>query len=75
MKIFTIRAAATAVVLVLGAACSGESAEQTELTRAQKHRLVAEMPITGASGVSGAMEARDRANARTADHDSIGNTP
>lgn len=75
MKNFVMRAAAAATVLVLGAACAGESAEQTELTRAQKDSLIADMPIPGASGVAGAMEARDRANARVADHDSIGNTP
>ena len=75
MKILTIRPMVAAALLVAGAACAGESGEQTELTRAQKDSIVADMPIPGSSGVAGAMEARDRANARTADHDSIGNAP
>ena len=67
----TLRAAAV-VITIAAAACATESGEQTELTRAQKDSLVAELPIPGASGVGGALEARDRANARTAAHDSIG---
>jgi hypothetical protein len=76
MIVQTIRSTVLALALVLAAAaasCGGDPGEQTELTRAQKDSLVADMPIPGASGVAGAMQARDRANARAADHDSIGN--
>ena len=65
------------LVGALGAAACGsgsgdaQSAADT-LTRAQKDSIVAELPIPGASGVAGALQARDRANARTAAHDSIG---
>lgn len=62
--------------LLAAAACGGsEPEEQTELTRAQKDSIVADLPIPGARGVGNAMEARDRANARAAQHDSIGNRP
>jgi hypothetical protein len=54
------------------AACGSEPAEQTELTRAQKDSIVADLPIPGASGVAGALQARDRANARAAQLDSAG---
>lgn len=58
------------------AACAGESgdaqAAADTLTRAQKDSIVADLPIPGASGVGGAMRARDLANERTARHDSIG---
>ena len=61
---------------VLGvAACSqGAGDAQTAadtLTRAQKDSIVATLPIPGASGVGRALEARDRANARTEAHDTI----
>lgn len=66
-------------VLILAAsmagcdATRGESANATDtLTRAQKDSIVADLPIPGAGGVGRALEARDRANARVADHDSIG---
>lgn len=59
--------------LLAASACGGETAEEpgAELTRAQKDSIVADLPIPGASGVGRAMEARDRANARTEAHDSI----
>lgn len=66
--------AASCVVAAAGCG-GGEPAEQTELTRAQKDSIVADLPIPGASAVGNAMQARDRANARTAAHDSIGNRP
>jgi hypothetical protein len=66
---------ALALMLAAAGCGGGEPAEQTELTRAQKDSIVADLPIPGASAVGGAMEARDRANARTAQHDSIGNRP
>lgn len=57
-------------------ACGGDSDDDRTaadtLTRAQKDSIVADLPIPGAQGVGAAMQARDRANARTADHDSIG---
>jgi hypothetical protein len=37
---------------------------------------VAQLPVPGASGVGTAMQARDRANARAAEHDAlVGNRP
>ena len=48
-----------------------QSAADT-LTRAQKDSIVADLPIPGSGGVSGAMRARDAANARTEAHDTIG---
>jgi hypothetical protein len=54
-------------------ACGGaDPGAQSDLTRAQKDSIVADLPIPGASGVGRAMEARDRANARAAELDSIG---
>lgn len=68
----------TALLLMIGvAACGGDSGEEDgrttadTLTRAQKDSIVADMPIPGAGAVGAAMRARDRANARTADHDTI----
>jgi hypothetical protein len=60
--------------LALSTAACGEAdaGEQTELTRARKDSIVADLPVPGASGVGRAMDARDRANARTADLDSVG---
>lgn len=63
-----------AVILVAGllAGCgSGDAEPGAELTRAQKDSIVADMPIPGASGVGRAMQARDRANARTEAHDTV----
>ncbi len=57
-------------------ACGGSSGEARSeadtLSRAQKDSLVADLPIPGASGVGGALRARDAANARTEAHDTIG---
>jgi len=62
-----------AVLTLTLTACGGTAdGNQTELTRAQKDSIVADLPIPGASGVGRAMDARDRANARAADLDSIG---
>lgn len=69
----TIRQTAAIALLVAAAGCSAEAGEQTELTRDQKDSIVADLPTPGASGVGRALEARDRANARAADHDSIAN--
>ncbi len=55
-----------------GCGASGEDAAASDaLTREQKDSIVADLPVPGASGVSGAMGARDRANARAAELDSI----
>ena len=55
------------------AACGGQGdSQQTELTRAQKDSIVADLPVPGASGVGRAMDTRDRANERAAELDSIG---
>lgn len=62
------------VILALSLAACGGSGDgpQTELTRAQKDSIVADLPVPGASGVGRAMDARDRANTRAAELDSIG---
>ncbi|MEQ9398887.1 MAG: hypothetical protein RJQ04_06920 [Longimicrobiales bacterium] len=72
----------TTVVLALAvgavAACGTGSDTGSELsaadtlTRAQKDSIVSELPIPGSRGVGAAMQARDRANARTERHDTIG---
>ena len=64
------------VVLAL-AACGGDVDENGQsaadtLTRAQKDSIVADLPIPGAGAVGAAMRSRDRANERTATHDTIG---
>lgn len=60
----------------LGATCGDDAADGATaadtLTRAQKDSIVADMPIPGAGAVGAAMQARDRAGARAAAHDSIG---
>jgi len=57
------------------AGCSGDGGDgdlaTDTLTRRQKDSLVSTMPIPGAGAVGDAMQARDRANSRTADHDTI----
>jgi len=57
------------------AGCSGGEGDgdlaTDTLTRDQKDSLISTMPIPGAGAVGNAMEARDNANARAADHDSI----
>ena len=63
-----------ALVLTTGllTACgSGAEDPGAELTRAQKDSIIADMPVPGASAVGNAMQARDRANARTETHDTI----
>ncbi len=69
------RLATAAAAWLLATACGGQPEEATELTRAQKDSIVADLPIPGASGVGRAMDARDRANERAARHDSIGRRP
>ncbi|MDA0329175.1 MAG: hypothetical protein O2958_09230 [Gemmatimonadetes bacterium] len=66
------------IVLVTGllaSACGQDTGDAQSsadtLTRAQKDSIVATLPIPGASGVGRALEARDRANARTDAHDTI----
>lgn len=64
-----------AVLTIVLAGCGGDSDEKKtaadSLTRAQKDSIVAELPIPGAGAVGAAMRARDRANERTADQDSV----
>ncbi len=67
---------ALTVTFVFALALSACGQSETEdaannLTRAQKDSIVAELPIPGAGGVGRALEARDRANARTESHDTI----
>lgn len=59
------------------AACGGDADEDSRtaadtLTRAQKDSIVADLPIPGAGAVGAALRSRDRANDRTAAHDTIG---
>ena len=65
------RLLAAVAVLGIATACANDTGEQTELTRAQKDSIVADLPIPGASGVGNAMQARDRANTRAAAHDEL----
>lgn len=62
--------------LIAASACGSDGGDAQSaadtLTRAQKDSIVAELPIPGASGVGAALRARDRANARTEAHDTIG---
>ena len=71
----TLAVLAVAAVSLLAGACSGsdgDTASATDtLTRRQKDSLISTMPIPGAGAVGRALDAQDRANARTADHDSI----
>lgn len=60
------------VAAVALAACGNDEAPAAEaLTRAQKDSIVAELPVPGAGAVGRAMDARDRANARSGEHDAI----
>lgn len=66
---------AMAAVSLLAGACGGDGGDAASaadtLTRRQKDSLVSTMPIPGAGAVGKALQAQDRANSRTADHDSI----
>ncbi|MDX1494271.1 MAG: hypothetical protein R3253_09440 [Longimicrobiales bacterium] len=62
--------------VALLAACGGDADDDARtaadtLTRAQKDSIVADLPIPGAGAVGAAMRSRDRANERTATHDTI----
>ena len=64
-------------VAVLSVWACGESAGDAQtaadtLSRRQKDSIVANLPIPGSGAVGRAMDAVDRADARAADHDSIG---
>jgi predicted outer membrane protein len=66
-----------AVAGLLGLAACGQSSDTPgaqaadTLSRAQKDSIVAKLPIPGASGVGAAQRARDAANARVQQHDTI----
>lgn len=64
------------VAALLGIWACGRGSEDARsaadsLTRSQKDSLIADMPVPGAGAVGRALEAADRANARTQDHDTI----
>lgn len=59
------------VAVLVACGDSDAQAPAAELTRAQKDSIVADLPIPGANAVGNAMQARDRANARTEAHDTI----
>lgn len=71
----TLAALVLSTVALAAGACGsggGDQASATDtLTRRQKDSLVSTMPIPGAGAVGRAMDARDAANARAAQHDSI----
>jgi hypothetical protein len=71
MKKLLIVLATAAFTASCGAGGGDAQAAADTLTRAQKDSIVADLPIPGASGVGGAMRARDAANARTEAHDTI----
>ena len=63
-------------VAVLGVWACGDSAGDAQtaadtLTQGQKDSIVANLPVPGAHGVAGAMEAVGRANARAEQHDTV----
>jgi hypothetical protein len=62
-------------LLALGACGKGSeppgAAAADTLTRQQKDSIVAKLPIPGASGVGAAQRARDAANARVQQHDTM----
>lgn len=71
------RAAAIALVALMLPGCGPSDGEGSvdaadTLTRAQRDSIAATLPIPGARGVGTALQARDRANARTQVHDSLG---
>ena len=62
---------------LMGLAACGQSSDTPgtaaadTLTRDQKDSIVAKLPIPGASGVGAAQRARDAANAKVQQHDTI----
>jgi len=73
MKTFLVVMVALVGVWACGAGEGGsDAAAATDtLTRRQKDSIVSNLPIPGAHGIAGAMEAVDRANARVEQHDTI----
>lgn len=70
-------AAAIALVALMLQGCGASDGDASAnaadtLTRAQRDSITATLPIPGARGVGAALQARDRANARTQVHDSLG---
>ena len=68
--------AATVASLTGLLACGGSSdtpgaAAADTLSRDQKDSIVAKLPIPGAGGVGAAQRARDAANARVQQHDTV----
>lgn len=70
-KILTLVGIALCTAACQGGGGDAQMAADT-LTREQKDSIVADLPIPGASGVGGAMRARDLANERAGALDSIG---
>jgi hypothetical protein len=73
MKQFLVVMVALGGVWACGAGEGGSDAAATTdtLTRRQKDSIVSNLPIPGARGIAGAMEAVDRANARVEQHDTM----
>ena len=72
----TISMAALAVVTVLSTGCVGSgdanaSNAADTLTRRQKNEIISTLPVPGARGVGGALDASDQAAARARAYDSI----
>lgn len=72
MKRLFLVAVAIFAVSACGQTDGGAQSAADTLTRAQKDSIVATLPIPGASAVGRALDARERANARTEAHDTIG---
>ena len=71
MKRAVFVAAAVLGVWACGSSAGDAQSAADTLTRRQKDSLIATMPIPGAGAVGRALEASDRANARTESHDTV----
>ena len=72
----TISMAALAALTILSVGCYGSgdasaSNAADTLTRRQKNEIISTLPIPGARGVGGTLNASDQAAARARAHDSI----
>lgn len=72
MRRLIVLAAAVLGVWACGAGTEGDAAAAADtLTRRQKDSIISEMPLPGSGGVRSALDAVDKANARTQAHDTI----
>lgn len=71
MKRAAIVAAAVLGVWACGSSAGDAQSAADTLTRRQKDSLIATMPVPGAGAVGRALDAADRAAARTEAHDTV----